>query len=94
MSDVTITQCQVDPNDSTLADIGGTIVNHDTQTDDYVITVVLLEGSTPVGGPTTYNENAIPPGQTSVWSTSAPIIGGSGSNLTCQFTEVDRTPSS
>jgi len=92
-SDVTITQCQVDPSDSTLADVGGTIVNHDAQTDDYFITVTLLEGSTPVGG-TTYNENAIPPEQASDWSTNGQVIGGSGSNLTCQLAEVERTASS
>lgn len=93
MSDVTITQCQVDANDSTLADVGGTIVNHDTQTDDYFIHVTLLEGSTPVGGGSD-NENAIPPGQTSDWSTYGSVTPGSGSNLTCQLDEVDRTSSS
>jgi hypothetical protein len=93
MSDVTITQCQVDANDSTLADVGGTIVNHDTQTDDYFIHVTLLEGSTPVGGGAD-DENAIPPGQTSDWSTYGSVTPGSGSNLTCQLDEVDRTPSS
>jgi hypothetical protein len=93
MNGVTITECQVDSNDSTVADISGSLVNNDTQTDDYLVTITLLEGSVPVGW-ATYNENAVPPGQTLYWSTNGRITGGSGSNLTCQLAEVNRTPSS
>ena len=91
-ADVGITGCTVDPNDNTFVNLTGTIVNHDTQTDDYDITITFLQGSTRVGS-TGDLENAITAGQNATWSTSGSITPINTGTVTCQLSSVSRTPS-
>ncbi|HUC37799.1 MAG TPA: hypothetical protein VMR97_11845 [Acidimicrobiales bacterium] len=90
-ADVSITSCAPDPSDSTLIDVTGQIVNHDTQTDDYSITVTLLSGSTRVGEADDV-ENSITANQKSTWSASGSATNATGA-VTCQLASVQRTPS-
>lgn len=93
LSDLSITSCSVDPNDSTTADIGGTIINHTGVTNDYDISMNLLQGSVRIGSASDIESN-IAGGQTSTWSTFGNLTGGNGGAITCQLVGVQRTPSS
>jgi hypothetical protein len=91
-ADVTLNQCVIDPNDSTntTADVGGTIVNHSSLTDDYDIQVNILEGTTRIGSAEDI-ETTIAPGQTSTWLTYGNMTPATG--ITCQIVNIGRTPS-
>jgi len=91
-SDITLSQCAVDPNNDTTADLAGTIVNHSSLTDDYEIQINILQGSTRIGSAAD-SENNIAPGQTSTWSSFGDITAPNGA-ITCQIVSVGRTPSS
>lgn len=88
-ADVTISSCQPDSFDPSLIQITGTIVNHDTQADDYSIQITLLSGSTRVGEGNDY-ENNVAAGQTSTWSTEGQATNAAGT-VTCQLGTVQRT---
>jgi len=92
VDDVRLANCNIDASLATLIDVSGTLVNHDTQTDDYDITVTLLQGSTRVGQAEDF-EPSITAGQISTWSTTAIITPVNGGAVTCQLASVSRTAS-
>ena len=50
-ADVSVNECVIDPSDARHAVVNGTVVNHDTHTDDYTITVAIQKGARPWARP-------------------------------------------
>ena len=91
-ADVSVNQCVVDPNDAHHAVVNGTVVNHDTHTDYYTITVAIQQGSQTVGSAfVTANQVAV--GANAPWSARGTVLARVSGNLTCTVTYVSRTSS-
>jgi hypothetical protein len=91
-ADVSVNQCVIDPADARHAVVNGTVVNHDTHTDDYTITVAIQEGSQTVGS-AFVTDDQVATGANAPWSARGLVSAGVSSNLTCTVTYVSRTSS-
>jgi len=92
-ADVTVTACEVDPNDPALADIAGRIANSTDQAQDYSINLVLMQGTSQVGTANGYEQD-VGGGQVTTWNSFGALDGAGGGALTCEVASVTRTPSS
>ena len=92
IADVAATQCVIDPTNARYAVVNGTVVNHDTQTDDYTILVYILEGGQTVGS-AFVSDSAVAVDATSPWSAMGAVATASGGPLSCQVASVYRVPS-
>ena len=91
-ADVSIRNCQAEPGNRARVIVEGTIVNHDTQTDDYTIIVSIEDGGQSVGEAFD-TENAVAAGETSTWSAQGELGGQTGTGLTCTLAWLHRTAS-
>ena len=91
-ADVSISSCQAEPGNRARVIVDGTIVNHDTQTDDYTIIVSIQDGSQSVGEAFD-TENAVAAGQSATWSAQGVLGGQTGTGLTCTLAWLHRTAS-
>ena len=91
-ADVSVNQCVIDPSDARHAVVNGTVVNHDTHTDDYTITLAIQEGVQTVGS-AFVTDDQVAVGANAPWSARGTVSSGVGGNLTCTVTYVSRTSS-
>jgi hypothetical protein len=90
--DVSVSQCVIDPTDAQHVVVNGTVVNHDTHTDDYTITVAIAEGGQPVGS-AFITDDQVGAGANSPWSALGRVTSGAGGDLTCTVSFVQRASS-
>ena len=73
--DVSVSQYVIDPNNRRHAVVNGTVVNHDTQTDDYTITVAVQQGAQTVGS-AFVTDDQVAVGADSPWSALGTLSPG------------------
>jgi hypothetical protein len=91
-ADVSISQCEVAPGDTSHVIVNGSIVNHDSQTDDYTIVVSIQDGSGRVGEAFEADDD-VAAGETATWSAEGLLTGRPQSPPSCTLTWLHRTAS-
>ena len=87
--DVSVSQCVIDPGDARHAVVNGAVINHDTHTDDYTITVAIQQGGQNVGS-AFVTDDRVAVGADAPWSALGTVSAGTGNDLTCSVTYVSR----
>jgi cytoskeletal protein RodZ len=99
-ADLTFSQCVNNPNEpttnaagaiGTVVNVGGSITNTDTTTNDYIIEIAIQGGSFNTGI-ASVQVNDLSPGQTTSWATTGLVTNNPTQALTCSADDVLTEP--